>query len=163
MMAKRSVFSILLFFMFFGISKAQFTVHKMVHVGYVYQNQSFAELGGRLLFLKNDDMIYRLGVAGMIGSVNGQFAVVPKIQGDILLNFERNVDLYHSIYFLAGAEATTKYVAPKAGVTLFGLIDFTGGYAFPIDRAGINGKELKGLNFNFTINLPLVMLHDLLK
>ncbi|MDQ0476639.1 hypothetical protein [Chryseobacterium sp. MDT2-18] len=163
MMAKRSVFSILLFFMFFGISKAQFTVHKMVHVGYVYQNQSFAELGGRLLFLKNDDMIYRLGVAGMIGSVNGQFAVVPKIQGDILLNFARNVDLYHSIYFLAGAEATTKYVAPKAGVTLFALIDFTGGYAFPIDQAGINGKELKGLNFNFTINLPLVMLHDLLK
>jgi hypothetical protein len=48
-------------------------------------------------------------------------------------------------------------------VTLFGLIDLTGGYAFPIDNDGINGKELKGVNVNFTINLPLVMLHDLLK
>jgi len=46
---------------------------------------------------------------------------------------------------------------------MFGLIDLTGGYAFPIDKPGINGEELKGFNFNFTINLPLVMLHDVLK
>ena len=162
-MTKRFVFSVVLLLLFFGSSKAQVTIHKMVHAGYVYQNQSFGEVGGRLLLLNNDDVIYRLGVAGMMGSVNGEFAIMPKVQADILLNFERNVDLYHSIYFLAGAEATTKYIAPKVGVTLFGLVDLTGGYAFPIDKAGINGKELKGLNVNFTINLPLVMLHDLLK
>lgn len=162
-MTKRFVFSVVLLLLFFGSSKAQVTIHKMVHAGYVYQNQSFGEVGGRLLFLNNDDVIYRLGAAGMMGSVNGKFAIMPKLQADILLNFERNVDLYHSIYFLAGAEATTKYIAPKVGVTLFGLVDLTSGYAFPIDKAGINGKELKGLNINFTINLPLVMLHDLLK
>ena len=144
-------------------AKSQLTMHKLVHVGYVYQNQSFAEFGGRLLFLENDDMIYRLGAAAMLGSANGKFAVLPKIQGDILINFQRNVDLYHSYYFLAGAEATTKYIAPKIGATLFGIIDLTGGYAFPIDKSGINGKELKGLNINFTLNLPLVMLNDLLK
>ena len=144
-------------------AKSQLTMHKLVHVGYVYQNQSFAELGGRLLFLENDDMIYRLGAAAMLGSANGKFAVLPKIQGDILINFQRNVDLYHSYYFLAGAEATTKYIAPKIGATLFGIIDLTGGYAFPIDNSGINGKELKGLNLNFTLNIPLVMLNDLLK
>ena len=162
-MTKRFVFSVVLLLLFFGSSKAQVTIHKMVHAGYVYQNQSFGEVGGRLLFLNNDDVIYRVGAAGMMGSVNGKFAIMPKLQADILLNFERNVDLYHSIYFLGGAEATTKYIAPKVGVTLFGLVDLTGGYAFPIDKAGINGKELKGLNINFTINLPLVMLHDLLK
>ena len=144
-------------------AKAQFTMHKLIHVGYVYQNQSFAELGGRLLFLENDDTIYRVGAAALLGSANGKFAVLPKIQGDILINFERTVDLYHSYYFLAGAEATTKYIAPKIGATLFGIIDLTGGYAFPIDKSGINGKELKGLNINFTLNLPLVMLNDLLK
>ncbi len=144
-------------------AKSQLTMHKLVHVGYVYQNQSFAELGGRLLFLENDDMIYRLGAAAMLGSANGKFAVLPKIQGDILINFERNVDLYHSYYFLAGAEATTKYIAPKIGATLFGIIDLTGGYAFSVDKSGINGKELKGLNLNFTLNIPIVMLNDLLK
>ena len=144
-------------------AKSQLTMHKLVHVGYVYQNQSFAELGGRLLFLENDDMIYRLGAAAMLGSANGKFAVLPKIQGDILINFQRNVDLYHSYYFLAGAEATTKYIAPKIGATLFGIIDLTGGYAFPIDKSGLNGKALTGLNINFTLNLPLVMLNDLLK
>ena len=148
---------------FDGLLKAQFTVHKLVHAGYVYQNQSFAEVGGRLLFLENDDLIFRLGAAGLLGSANGKFAILPKIQGDILLNFQRNVDLYHSYYFLAGAEATTKYIAPKLGLTLFGLIDLTGGYAFSLDKNGINGKELHGLNINFTVNVPIVMIQDLLK
>ena len=162
-MKKKLGFSTLLFLMFFGITKAQLTVHKMVHAGYVYQNQSFAEVGGRLLFLNNDDVIYRVGAAALMGSVNKEFAILPKLQGDILINFERNVDLYHSYYFLAGAEITTKYVAPKIGASLFGLLDLTAGYGFSLDKNGINGKELKGLNLNFTLNLPLVMLNDLLK
>ncbi len=163
-MKKTSSLFCLFFLLFFStLSHAQMAVHKMVHVGYAYQNQSFGEVGGRLLFLNNDDIIYRLGAAGLFGSVNGKFAAMPKVQGDILINFERNVDLYHSYYFLAGAEATTKYFAPKAGVTLFGIIDLTGGYAIPVDKEGLNGKELKGLNINFTVNLPIVMLNDLLK
>lgn len=111
--------------------------------------------------MSNDDLIYRIGASALMGVANSEFAIMPKIQGDILINFERNVDLYHAYYFLAGAEVTTKYVAPKIGATLFGILDITGGYAFPIDKQGINGKELKGLNFNFTVNIPLVLLHDL--
>ena len=145
-----------------GFTKAQFTAHRLLHAGYVYQNQSFGELGGRMLFLENDDVLYRVGLAGMFGSVNGNFAFLPKIQGDILLNFGRNVDLYHSFYFLAGAEATTKYIAPKAGVTMFGLVDLTGGYAFPFDNRGIHGKEMKGLNINITLNVPIVLIHAML-
>lgn len=141
--------------------QAQMTVHRLLHVGYVYQNQSFGEVGGRLLFLNTDDVVYRLGASALMGSTNGEFAIMPKVQGDILLNFERNVDLYHSYYFLAGAELTTKYIAPKIGATLFGLLDLTGGYAFSLDKKGINGKELKGLNINVTLNLPFVMLQDL--
>ena len=139
---------------------AQLTVHKMVHAGYVYQNQSFGEVGGRLLFLNNDDVIYRLGAAAMMGSANSEFAILPKVQGDILLNFEKNVDILHSYYFLGGAEVTTKYIAPKIGVSLFGLLDLTGGYAFSFDKSGVNGKELKGLNINFTLNIPIVAIND---
>lgn len=158
---KNIFFFSLLFFSF--QSKAQFAMHPMVFVGYEYQNQSFGEVGARFLFLEKDDVIYRISASGLLGSSKGKFAAIPKIQGDILLNFERNVDFYHSYYFLGGAEVTTKYIAPKIGVTLFGIIDFTGGYAFPIDKKGINGKELKGLNINFSINIPTVMIHDLLK
>ncbi|WP_027375995.1 hypothetical protein [Kaistella palustris] len=159
---KKNLFLFLLIVFSVGsLAKAQLTVHKMVHAGYVYQNQSFGEIGGRLLLLNTDDVIYRIGAAALLGSANGKFAVLPKLQGDILINFERNVDLYHSYYFLAGAEVTTKYIAPKVGLTLFGLLDLTGGYAFSLDKSGINGKELKGLNINFTLNIPLVLLHDL--
>ena len=155
----------LLFSVFIFLSQnfsAQFTTHKMLQVGYVYQNQSFAELGGRLLLLKNDDFIYRLGASAMIGSANSKFAILPKLQGDILINTESHVDLFHAYYFLAGAEVTSKYVAPKIGASLFGIIDLTGGYAFPFSGQTINGKELKGFNLNFTINIPLVVIHDLL-
>ena len=153
----------LLCFLSVLFSKAQVTMHSMIYAGYEYQNQSFGEVGARFLFLKNDHALYRISASGLIGEVNNKIAVIPKVQGDILLNFQRNVDIYHAYYFLAGAEATTKYVAPKIGATLFGIIDLTGGYAFPIDKNGINGKELKGLNINFTVNLPIPMLHDLLK
>lgn len=141
--------------------KAQLTVHKLVNVGYVYQNQSFGEVGGKLLFLKTDDVIYRLGASALMGSTHSQFAIMPKVQADILLNFEKNVDFYHSYYFLAGVEGTNKYVAPKIGVSLFGILDLTGGYAFPISN--LNGKELKGLNINFTLNIPTTFLHDIFK
>ncbi len=160
---KSKIFSAILFLLLFsGLCKSQFTVHKLVSAGYVYQNNSFGELGGKLLFLKNDDLIFRLGAGAMLGSVNGKFAALPKVQGDILLNFERNVDLYHSYYFLSGAEVTTKYIAPKVGVSFFGLVDLTGGYAFPLGNSGLNGKEMKGLNINVSLNVPTVLIHDLL-
>lgn len=162
-MNMRFAVSILFLFFVSTFLKAQYTVHKMINVGYVYQNQSFGEVGGKLMFLKNDDVIYRLGASALMGSVNSQFAIMPKVQADILLNFEKNVDFYHSYYFLAGVEGTNKYVAPKIGVTLFGILDLTGGYAFPLGNSGLNGKELKGVNVNFTLNIPTAFLHDMLK
>lgn len=145
------------------LAKAQYTMHKMISVGYTYQNQSFGEIGGKLLFLKNDDVIYRLGGSALMGVADSKFAIMPKLQADVLLNFEKNVDFYHSYYFLAGVEGTTKYIAPKIGVTLFGMLDLTGGYAFPIGNTRLNGKEMKGLNINFTLNIPTVFIHDMFK
>jgi len=161
MMNVRTAITILSVFFLSIFAKAQYTVHKMINVGYAYQNQSFGEIGGRLLFLKNDDVIYRLGGAVLMGSSNSQFAIMPKLQADVLLNFEKNVDFYHSYYFLAGVEGTNKYLAPKVGVSLFGILDLTGGYAFPMGNARLNGKKMEGLNINFTLNIPTVFIHDM--
>lgn len=148
---------------FGNLAKSQLTIHKMVKIGYVYQNQSFGEVGGTLLFLNNDDVVYRIGASALMGSANSKFAIMPKLQADILLNFEKNVDFNHSYYFLAGIEATNKYFAPKIGVTLFGILDLTGGYAFPIGNSGINGKELKGPSINFTLHIPTVFIDNYIK
>ncbi|MFC6266980.1 hypothetical protein [Frigoriflavimonas asaccharolytica] len=152
-----------LFILFFFASigtKAQLTTHTLITAGYEYQNSSFAEVGGKLLFLKNDDFIFRLGASGLFGVVNGKFAALPKVQGDILVNTQRNVDIKHSYYLLAGAEITNKYIAPKAGISIFGIVDLSAGYAFSFDKSGINGKELKGFNLNFTLNMPTVVIAD---
>ncbi len=159
----RAAITILLVFFLSLFAKAQYTMHKMINVGYVYQNQNFGEIGGRLLFLKNDDVIYRLGGSALMGSTNSQFAIMPKLQADVLLNFEKNVDFYHSYYFLAGVEGTNKYVAPKIGVSLFGILDLTGGYAFAMGNTGLNGKKMEGININFTLNIPTVFIHDMFK
>ncbi|MEI7486368.1 MAG: hypothetical protein WCJ72_02960 [Chryseobacterium sp.] len=161
MMNFRFAITILSVFFLSIFTKAQYTAHKMLTVGYTYQNQSFGELGGKLLFLKNDDVIYRLGASALMGSTHSEFAIMPKLQADVLLNFQKDVDFYHSYYLLIGAEGTNKYVAPKIGVTLFGILDLTGGYAFPIGN--LNGKEMKGLNINFTLNIPTVFIHDMFK
>lgn len=159
----RTVVAVLSLFLLSTLAKAQYTMHKMITVGYTYQNQSFGEIGGKLLFLKNDDVIYRLGGSALMGVTDSKFAIIPKLQADVLLNFEKNVDFYHSYYFLAGVEGTNKYIAPKIGVTLFGMLDLTGGYAFPIGDTRLNGKEMKGLNINFTLNIPTVFIHDMFK
>lgn len=159
----RTATAILSLFLLSTLAKAQYTMHKMITVGYTYQNQSFGEVGGKLLFLKNDDVIYRLGGSALMGIADSKFAIMPKLQADVLLNFEKNVDFYHSYYFLVGAEGTNKYIAPKIGVTLFGMLDLTGGYAFPIGDTRLNGKEMKGLNINFTLNIPTVFIHDMFK
>ncbi|WP_300690313.1 hypothetical protein [Chryseobacterium sp.] len=163
MMNFRTAVTILFVFVLSTVAKAQYTMHKMITVGYTYQNQSFGEVGGKLLFLKNDDVIYRLGASALMGATDSKFAIMPKLQADVLLNFQRNVDFYHSYYFIAGAEGTNKYIAPKIGVTLFGMLDLTGGYAFPIGDTRLNGKEMKGLNINFTLNIPTVFIHDMFK
>ena len=163
MMNFRLVVTVISVFFLSTCVRAQYTMHKMINVGYVYQNQSFGEVGGKLLFLKNDDVIYRLGGSALMGGIDSKFAIMPKLQADVLLNFERNVDFYHSYYFLAGVEGTNKYIAPKVGVTLFGLLDLTAGYAFPIGNAELNGKQLKGVNVNFTLNVPTVFIHDMFK
>ncbi|MBL3549407.1 hypothetical protein [Chryseobacterium sp. KMC2] len=163
MMNFRTAVAVLSLFFLSTLVKAQYTMHKMISVGYTYQNQSFGELGGKLLFLKNDDVIYRLGGSALMGVADSKFAIMPKLQADVLLNFAKNVDFYHSYYFLMGAEGTNKYIAPKIGVTLFGMLDLTGGYAFPIGDARLNGKEMKGLNINFTLNVPTVFIHDMFK
>ncbi|PKF72849.1 hypothetical protein [Chryseobacterium sp. PMSZPI] len=163
MMNFRTAIAILSLFFLSTLAKAQYTMHKMISVGYTYQNQSFGEVGGKLLFLKNDDVIYRLGASALMGVADSKFAIMPKLQADVLLNFEKNVDFYHSYYFLVGAEGTNKYIAPKIGVTLFGMLDLTGGYAFPIGDTRLNGKEMKGLNVNLTLNIPTVFIHDMFK
>ncbi|WP_160138016.1 hypothetical protein [Chryseobacterium sp. c4a] len=163
MMNFRTAVAILSLFLLSTLVKAQYTMHKMISVGYTYQNQSFGEVGGKLLFLKNDDVIYRLGGSALMGVADSKFAIMPKLQADVLLNFQKNVDFYHSYYFLMGAEGTNKYIAPKIGVTLFGMLDLTGGYAFPIGDTRLNGKEMKGLNINFTLNIPTVFIHDMFK
>lgn len=161
----KQTFLLTILFLCFGLfqSKAQLTAHTLVHVGYTYQNQSFGEVGARVLLLSNDDVLYRVGGSALLGASNGEMKVLPKIQGDVLLNFERGVDFYHSYYFLLGAEATTKYIAPKVGVSLFGLLDLTGGYGFSLDPEGIGGEPLEGLNIGVSLNLPVVMLVDLFK
>lgn len=162
-MNMRSALIIFSLFITVFLAKAQYTVHKMINVGYVYQNQSFGEVGGKLMFLKNDDVIYRLGASALMGSAHSEFAIMPKLQADVLLNFQKDVDFYHSYYFIVGAEGTNKYVAPKVGLSLFGIVDLTGGYALPIADSKLNGKELKGLNINFTLNIPTVAIYDMFK
>ncbi len=148
---------LLLFLLNFYFSKAQVTPHTTVFVGYEYQNQSFGEVGTRFIFLKKDDVLYRLSGSALFGSANRKLLVLPKIQGDFLLNFNKNTTLQHGNYFLIGAEATTVYVAPKIGISILGILDFTGGYAFNYGDKRVNEKKLEGLNFNFSINIPLVV------
>lgn len=158
----KSIFSVLALFVTF-LGQAQLTSHVLVHGGYVYQNQSFVDLGARVLILNRDRVLYRVGASAVLGVTKGAFSLMPKAQTDVLISFERNRDIHHATYLLAGAEMTHKYIAPKAGVSFFGLLDFTAGYAFSIGEGQLNGKKMQGLNLNATLNIPWVYMKDKIK
>ncbi|AZZ59099.1 hypothetical protein OKE80_04920 [Riemerella anatipestifer] len=149
------VLVLVLFGLFYAKAQNKMATHPMIFVGYNYQNASFGEVGGRLLFLKKDNIMYRLGASAMLGSPNGKFVVIPKLQGDILFNFQEDKTLNHSYYGLIGIETTTKYFAPKVGLSFFGILDFTAGYAFQIPNQTVNDKSLKGFNVGVGLNIPV--------
>lgn len=158
----KSLLSAFAFLLFFSSNFAQdITPHKLLSVGYTYQNQSFGEVGAKVILKATDDFMFRVGVSGLFGAANGKFAALPKAQGEVMLNFQRNVDFYHSWYAVGGVDVTSKYVAPKAGFTMFGLLDVTAGYAIPWGDATLNGKQLKGLNLTIGLNIPTVLIYDL--
>lgn len=157
------IFRILFILFFIGInmkSNAQeWTSHQMLNVAYTYQNHHFGELGTKILFLKDDNVLLRAGGGLILGSSTGnKIFFMPKIEGAMLFNFQRKVDIFHSYYYFVGIDVATKYIAPKLGISLFGIMDFTAGYGFSIDKEGIKGKELKGLNLGISFNIPTSVL-----
>lgn len=156
-MSKITIILVLLnVFVFSNKIKAQYTTHALIHGGYSYLNGSYGEVGAKLLWLKNDDFIYRLGGSALLGNRNQKFTVMPKIQGDVLINTTSNVDIKHAYYFLLGTDLSTEYIAPKLGVSLFGIADFSAGYAFPIKNNKYN-QALEGIYFQLLFNIPTVI------
>lgn len=134
--------------------KAQYTTHPMLSIGYTYQNQNFGEVGGKLLFIKQDNIGFRLGGSALLGVSHGKFAVMPKLQTDILLNFQENKTLSHGFYYIVGAETTTKYISPHLGISILGIFDILGGYSFSYPQQTLHGKTLKGLKIGVSLNVP---------
>ncbi len=152
----KKIFAIIALVLGLQVSFAQLSRYEFASLGYQYQNQSFVEVGGKLVFFHgNDDLLYRIGASALLGSVNSSFRAIPKVNADILFNFEKDVYINHPYYFIGSAEFTPKYIAPKFGISLIGIIDLTAGYPFSIDKDGVNGKELQGFNLNFSLNIPL--------
>ena len=77
-------FSIVAILFFCSMIRAQYTAHPMVSAGYYYQNQNFGELGGKILFIKKDELAFRVGASALMGTTHGKFTIIPKIQGDVL-------------------------------------------------------------------------------
>ena len=149
-------FSIIVILFFCAIVKAQYTAHPMVSTGYYYQNQNFGELGGKVLFIKKDELAFRVGASALMGTTHGKFKIIPKIQGDVLFNFRENVDVHQGFYYLVGAESTLHNFTPHIGISVLGIVDFMAGYGFSYHNR-IHDKELKGLRFGVAFNIPLVL------
>ena len=149
-------FSIIAILFFGSMAKSQYTAYPMVSTGYYYQSQNFGELGGKVLFIKKDELAFRVGASALMGATHGKFTIIPKIQGDVLFNFRENIDVHQGFYYLVGAESTLHNFTPHIGISVLGVVDFTTGYGFSYHNH-IYNKELKGVKFGVTFNVPLVL------
>lgn len=155
----KKIFYLLVLFGGIYSSRAQkFTAHKKLTAGYTYHQHHFLELGAKVLLLSNDDIMYRFGVSGLLGMQRNDVLVIPKLQTEILFNFQRNVDIYHAYYFSVGTDVTTEYIAPKVGATLLGVLDVHIGYGFPLGKGLLYTQRFEGTTVGLSLNIPWVML-----
>ncbi len=146
-------------FAFCAPYKAQLSSHYLVNAGYSYYNHHFADIGGKLLLLENDEVIFRAGLGVMLGSSEKKFLALPKASADILFNFKDINTVKHGYYYLAGLDLSTKNIAPKVGISILGLVDFTVGYSFPIGTLS-SQKALRGFSSGLSISVPIVMVKE---
>lgn len=149
-------FSIIAILFFCSIAKSQYTAYPMVSAGYYYQSQNFGELGGKVLFIKKDELAFRVGASALMGATHGKFTIIPKIQGDVLFNFRENIDVHQGFYYLVGAESMFNNFTSHIGISVLGVIDFMVGYGFSYHNR-IYDREFRGLRFGVTFNIPLVL------
>lgn len=163
-LSRKIIHVIILIFSIFNYNhiKSQET-YPTISVGYTYQNQNWGEIGGKLIFTQKekDNIIVRTGASAMMGVSNKKFAVMPKIQADILFSPRKDDEVFiaHSLYYILGLETTNKYLAPYTGINILGILDFTAGYSFSFDNH-INGKKLHGIKLGIMINIPTIAIDN---
>lgn len=152
-------FIVTLFIFSSTLFQGQTSHHTMINIGYTYQNQSFAEVGGKILLLKKDHILYRFGGAALLGSTDHHFAIMPKIQADVLYSFKENTGLSQGYYYILGVESTNKYFSPHLGLNILGVLDFTTGYTIAYPQKNLFNKTLEGIHFGIILNIPLSIFH----
>lgn len=129
---------------------SQYTQHQIIQVGYKYKNFSQLDLGYKFLFLKNDNYLYRMGVNLDLGYCQKQINVDPFFSGDFLFNFSQPQSLEKPSYYLLGAEIGMNDITPKAGISLFGIIDLG-----VLHSISFNNKTTSSWGVFLTINTPI--------
>lgn len=131
------------------------TAHFLANTGYVHHKNFHAgELGARVLFLRQDNIMYRLGISALMGKYSTGFTVMPKGSADILLNFQKGRDLSHSHYYILGVEATNHFITPKIGAALLGILEVNAGYMMPYEK---NLSRPEGITVHVGVSIPLVV------
>lgn len=138
-----------------GIFAQRWAMHPLLFGGYEYNNHHFLNIGGRLLFLRNDDALFRVAPSALIGMNDGRVRVLPQIQTDLLLNFQKNRSLAHGHYWLIGVSANTHQITPKVGVNVLGVLEATIGYNFGYQD--FLEKNMNGIHAGLILNVPVVI------
>ena len=94
----KKIFAIIALVLGLQVSFAQLSRYEFASLGYQYQNQSFVEVGGKLVFFHgNDDLLYRIGASALLGSVNILIILIISLA---LLNLLLNTSLRNLVLAL---------------------------------------------------------------
>lgn len=146
-----------IFSLFAFVPKVESQVYPVAYAGFEHQNQGFANIGGRLL-IEGNIAAYRVGAGVLMGATKSKFSLIPKIDADIILNSGVRNHSATPTGILIGGEATNYFIAPRAGLTFFGLLDLTAGYGFNYKDKSFRGRTFEGPNLNASLNIPLQLI-----
>lgn len=116
-------------------------------IGYQYQNGNFLKASGWGLFAPNDEQFLRIDAGANFIWIGSGATVVPELGLTYYLSDK-------ALWPFIKGEITPHTVSPKAGISVFSLIDMGVGYGFDINTKNSLGP-IDGLTFSIDIKIPL--------
>lgn len=116
-------------------------------LGYQYQTAGFLKTSGWGLFAPNDTQVIRLDAGANFTWRGRGTTVMPEVGFTYYLSDK-------AVWPFLKAEATPHTLTPKAGVSLFSIVDIGIGYGFDVHTRKKLGP-IEGITFSIDLKMPL--------
>jgi hypothetical protein len=127
-----------------------FLENTFAEAGYTYFNGNLIKLGAKHIIKETP---ISLGIYGYLGNYNNKTILIPEANATVYIGGNDFMKASRGFLPFARVGLSPKTVTPEIGISLFTLIEISGGYGIKTNNTTLYNPE--GLRLNFAVAFPL--------